>query len=110
MAQRVWRPEIASLMRTLLAFTMVTAKLAQAADEETPADWSLQEIIVTGSFIPRAPDEAPQSLRVITAQDLQQSGYTDVSEVLRNLPSNGASTLSQAFSGAFAGGASGESL
>jgi outer membrane receptor for ferrienterochelin and colicin len=47
---------------------------------------------------------------VVTAEDLQQSGYTSVSDVLRNLASNRQGTLSQSFSQAFAGGDSGVAL
>jgi iron complex outermembrane receptor protein len=70
----------------------------------------LQEVMVTGSLIPRSAGQSPGPIRVISAIDLQQSGYTDVSDVLRNLPSNGASTLTQDNPAAYAGGASGISL
>jgi iron complex outermembrane receptor protein len=98
------------------AVTMAAAAAANApqalADVADDADESgaLAEVIVTGSLIPRAPDDAPGPMRVITADDLRQSGYTDVSDVLRSLPSNGASTLTQNNPTAYAGGASGISL
>jgi iron complex outermembrane receptor protein len=86
--------------------THAGAQDASSATEPEP----LQEVIVTGSLIPRTAQESPGPIRVITAIDLQQSGYTDVSDVLRNLPSNGASTLTQDNPAAYAGGASGISL
>jgi iron complex outermembrane recepter protein len=49
-------------------------------------------------------------VQVITAEDLKRSGYTDVSDVLRNVSANGAGTLSQSYNFAFAGGASGMAL
>jgi iron complex outermembrane recepter protein len=70
----------------------------------------LQEVVITGSLIARTSVETPNPVQVLSSKDLVQSGYTDVSDVLRNIPSNGASTLSQSFSFAFASGASGISL
>ena len=40
----------------------------------------------------------------LTADDLARSGYTSISDVLRNLAANGQGTLSQSFNFAFAGG------
>jgi iron complex outermembrane recepter protein len=79
---------------------------AASSDDEA----TLQEIVVTGSLIKRTNTETPSPVQVITEQDLKQSGYTTVSDVLRNLSANGASTLSQSFSGAFASGGAGVSL
>ncbi|GAC1302650.1 MAG: TonB-dependent receptor [Steroidobacteraceae bacterium] len=70
----------------------------------------LQEIVVTGSLIKRTDTETPSPVQVISAADLQNSGYTTVSDVLRNLSANGAGTLSQSFNQAFAGGGSGIAL
>ncbi|HEV2441884.1 MAG TPA: TonB-dependent receptor plug domain-containing protein, partial [Steroidobacteraceae bacterium] len=94
--------------------------LAQAAAPQTtplpasnsagPSPTQLQTVVVTGSLIARTSIETPNPVQVISSKDLQQSGYTDISTVLKNIPSNGASTLSQSFSFAFAAGASGISL
>ncbi len=70
----------------------------------------LQTIVITGSLIARTATESPNPIQVISSKDLVQSGYTDISDVLRNISANGASTLSQSFSFAFAAGASGISL
>lgn len=70
----------------------------------------LQTVVVTGSLIRRTDLETPSPIQVISSVDLTNSGYTDISDVLRNITANGANTLSQAFSGAFAAGAAGVSL
>ena len=70
----------------------------------------LQEIVVTGSLIKRTDTETPSPVQIITAQDLQDSGYTQVSDVLRNLAANGSGTLNQGFGQAFAAGATGIAL
>jgi iron complex outermembrane recepter protein len=76
----------------------------------TSSSQELQTIVITGSLIERTATESPNPVQVISAKDLVQSGYTDISDVLRNITANGASTLSQSFSFAFAVGASGISL
>jgi iron complex outermembrane recepter protein len=70
----------------------------------------LQEIVVTGSLIKRTDTETPSPVQIITDQDLKNSGYTNVVDVLRNLSANGSGTLNQGFGQAFAAGASGIAL
>lgn len=90
--------------------------LAQAttvpAANATPSSGNaqLQEVVITGSLIERTNIETPNPVQIISSKDLVQSGYTDISDVLRNISSNGANTLSQSFSFAFATGGSGISL
>jgi iron complex outermembrane receptor protein len=67
-------------------------------------------VIVTGSLIKRTDFDTPSPMQVLTAADLVQSGYTNISSVLRDLSANGQGGLSQSFYGAFAGGASGLAL
>lgn len=70
----------------------------------------LETVVVTGTLIKRTDFETPSPMQVITAEDLQHSGYTSVSEVLRNLAANGQGTLSQSFPYGFAGGGAGVAL
>src|ERR1700683_2280757 len=95
---------------TLIACLPAWAQQAPAAAGDQSSEQVLQTVIVTGSVIKRTDFETPSPVQVMTAADLQQSGYTSVSDVLRNLSANGAGTLSQSFGGAFAGGASGVGL
>lgn len=81
---------------------------AAAADQNNQ---SLQEVIVTGSYIPRTDTETPSPVTVISNVDIQASGFTSTSDVLRNLLSaDNSGTLPTAFPGAFAAGASGLAL
>ncbi len=89
--------------------------LAQQTTTPAPAAQAqggqpLQEVVVTGTMIKRTDFETPSPIQVVTAEDMQNSGYTSVSQVLSNLAANGQGTLSQSFAGAFAGGASGIAL
>jgi len=107
--------EIARSIRCLLtvgAVTVASGVVAVHAQEQTQAssEQTLQTVVVTGSMIKRTDFETPSPVQVITSQDLQQSGYTTVQQVLANLSANGQGTLSQGFSGAFAAGASGIAL
>src|SRR6202167_637666 len=101
---------------SVLAAAAVTAVLlsqpvnAQQAPSTGPVGPELQEIVVTGSLIKRTDTEPPRPVQIITAEDLKNSGYTNVSDVLRNLAANGQGTLNQGFTEAFAAGASGIAL
>ena len=94
------------------ALTLASGGVAVYAQEQAQADQeqALQTVVVTGSIIKRTDFETPSPVQVMTAEDLQQSGYTSVSDVLRNLSANGQGTLSQSFGRAFAGGGSGVAL
>jgi iron complex outermembrane receptor protein len=81
----------------------------QAQNASAPVE-ELQEVVVTGSLIKRTDTETPSPVQVLSAQDIAQSGYTNISQILNNISANGANTLSQSFSQAFAAGASGVSL
>jgi iron complex outermembrane receptor protein len=82
----------------------VTPALAQMG--VTPID----RIEVTGTNIRRVDSETPSEVQVITADQMIKSGYTSVSQVLRDLTANGQGTLTQGFNRAFAGGGSGVAL
>ncbi len=88
---------------------IITAAHAQTAPAAA-APQALERIVVTGSNIPRAESETPSPVQVITVADVKNSGYTSVSDVLRDITANGQGTLNQGFNRAFAGGASGVSL
>ena len=62
---------------TLVSVPALAQEQAQAEQEQT-----LQTVVVTGSIIKRTDFETPSPVQVMTAEDLQQSGYTSVSDVL----------------------------
>src|SRR5215469_11406587 len=92
--------------------TALSGLFAVHGQEQAPsgAEQALQTVVVTGSIIKRTDFATPSPVQVMTSEDLQQSGYTSVSDVLRNLAANGQGTLSQSFNFAFAGGGSGVAL
>jgi iron complex outermembrane receptor protein len=95
---------------TIAVLATCGAAHAQQDTTTTAPDQNLDRVTVTGSNLRRADTETPSPVQVITLDEIKQSGYTDVSDVLHNLTANGAGTLSQSFGGAFAAGASGIAL
>src|SRR5947199_8121891 len=96
------RQEIARTIKRALAVGAIPAASGAVAlhaqvPTSTSSGQSLQEVVVTGSMIKRTDIETPSPVQVITSEDLQRSGYTTVSEVLRNLAANGQCTLSHFF-------------
>ena len=95
-----------------LGATALTVAVGPVAFAQQPPQQpqSVERIEVTGSQIRRIDAETPSPVQVITSADLVNSGFTSVSEVLRNITANGNGTLDTGFNRAFAGGASGVSL
>jgi iron complex outermembrane receptor protein len=89
---------------------LATTAPATAQNEPSSSTTQLQEIVVTGSYIKRTDLETPSPVQFITSQEILNTGYTNVSDVLRQLSANGSGTLNQGFGQAFAAGASGIAL
>jgi iron complex outermembrane receptor protein len=102
--------ESAAKQTTTKAPALLAQATAAPANATAANSQQLQTVVITGSLISRTSIETPNPVQVISSKDLVQSGYTDISSVLHNITANGASTLSQSFSFAFAAGASGISL
>ena len=98
-----WRP--AQLVVALPIWLIHGAALAQDA----PAVQS-QTVTVTGSNVRRTDSETPSPVQSITAQDIKNSGYTSVGDVLHNITANNMGSLSQSAPSAFAAGGSGVAL
>jgi iron complex outermembrane recepter protein len=101
----VLTPVCMAVAGALLSVPALAQQQAQASSEE-----ALQTVVVTGSLIKRTDTETPSPVQIISEVDLKNSGYTNVSDVLRNLAANGAGTLNQGFTQAFAAGATGIAL
>ena len=91
------------------AHPTTTSRSAPASTASQPTQ-ALQTIVVTGSLISQTSIVTPSPVLVMSKQAIIQSGYTSISDVLRHISANGASTLAQSFSFAFASGGAGISL
>ncbi len=100
----------AAIGAVILAAAASPAGAQQGPSSTVSSSPELQEIVVTGSLIKRTDTETPSPVQVISAEDIKYSGYTNVSDVLRQVSANGSGALSQGFNQAFAAGASGIAL
>jgi iron complex outermembrane recepter protein len=101
------------LARVFGALLVATPLVVQADDGPPPPQKSseqLQTVVVTGSHIRRTDTETPSPVSVLTAEDITKQGFTSLADAIRSSPADNSGTLSQAFSGAMAGGASGVAL
>ena len=98
-----WRP--AQLVVALPIWLIHGAAIAQ----DVPTAQS-QTVTVTGSNVRRTDSETPSPVEVITSQDIKNSGYTSIGDVLHNITANNMGSLSQSAPSAFAAGGSGVAL
>jgi iron complex outermembrane receptor protein len=70
----------------------------------------LAAITVTGSALPRIDVETPSPVTTITADQIQKSGLTTVSDVIRAVSADNSGSIPPAFTGGFAAGSSGVAL
>ena len=71
---------------------------------------NLQTITVTGSAIPRIDLETPSPVTTITAAQIQRSGLTTLSDVVRAISADNSGSIPNAFANGFAAGSSGVAL
>jgi len=83
--------------KTALALSIVLPTLAF----NVTAEQEIEEVVVTGSYLKRNPEDSPSPLSVLTKSDLDAIGATDIKEVVRNLTFNSGSIggAANAFSG-----------
>jgi iron complex outermembrane recepter protein len=102
------RPNLLRACAASLTLMFAGGSMAQTASVSTSTE--LQEIVVTGSYIPRTDSETVSPVTIITSADIVNSGLTTVADVVRTLSADNSGTLPTAFPGAFAAGASGVAL
>src|SRR3984957_10995218 len=76
----------------------------------TPSSGPLETITVTGSYIRRTNTESPSPITTIDADQIAKSGLNSIADVIRTVAADNSGTVSQAISGAMAGGADGVAL
>ena len=83
------------------------APVAPAPQEKTT---DLQTITVTGSALPRIDVETPSPVTTISAEQIQKSGLTTVSDVVRAVSADNSGSIPSSFTAGFATGSSGVAL
>jgi iron complex outermembrane receptor protein len=99
----------------LFSCVLLSATCAAADAQGPPAAssesaYTLDTIVVTGSYIRRTNAESPSPVTTIDADQIAKSGLNSIADVIRTVSADNSGTLSQAFSGAMAGGADGVAL
>ncbi len=74
--------------------TRATPTASKSSEDDTPVI-DLQTVQVTGSRIPRAQIEGPAPITVLSAAQIQASGFTSVPEVLSSLSQNSGTVQGQ---------------
>jgi iron complex outermembrane receptor protein len=80
-----------------------------AQSKHAPSD-ELATVIVTGSYLRRTDAETPSPVQIISGEEILKSGKFAIADVIRGVSADNSGSLTQNFSGALAGGASGVSL
>lgn len=80
---------------------LACAQNAHAADE----DETIEEVVVTGSYLKRNAADSPSPLSIVTSADIEDIGAADVAEVIASMPWNsGSQTRATTFQGEGADG------
>jgi iron complex outermembrane receptor protein len=104
------------LIASCICSGLLLTPLITAAEPQGPPAGSsgpsttLDTIVVTGSYIRRTNAESPSPVTTIDADEITKSGLNSIADVIRTVSADNSGTLSQAFSGAMAGGADGVAL
>jgi iron complex outermembrane receptor protein len=95
-------PRLSATVLMVALTSVVNAQQAPSAN--SPTDQELEAIVVTGSLIKSAEKVGFNQVQVITSSDIQATGTTTVSEFLRTIAVNSASSWADDFAYGAAGG------
>ena len=84
---------------SMLVFFSTNFALADDAEE------TIEEIVVTGSYLKRTAQDSPSPLSVITSADIEDLGASDISEIVQQMPwQSGSQSRASTFQGEGADG------
>jgi hypothetical protein len=98
------RADVAAAAADASDATSATVPNSKKSNSKSKDD-DLEEIVVTGSLIPRIKQETATPLLVITADDIQNKGFVDVADALQHMAFATGSIQGGGFSGGFTQGA-----
>lgn len=79
---------VLSALSLSLASAAADAQAGPGPTEAAAAAPAVEEVIVTGSRIPQPNLTSTSPIQVVTAQEIQQNGTTDISTLINTLPQN----------------------
>src|ERR1700681_3989127 len=77
---------------------------AQTPAGTQPSSPKLEEVVVTGSLVRREDLITPSPVTVISAEDIENSGMTTITDVVRSISADNSGTIPTAFGLGFAAG------
>jgi iron complex outermembrane receptor protein len=91
-----------------LAITLaITSPLLHAEDAATPAaepGKTLDAVVVTGSNIKRSDTAGPNPVQVVSREDIERTGKSTLTDVLRSLSANAGNSYDEQYTGSFSAG------
>ncbi|HEV3179834.1 MAG TPA: TonB-dependent receptor plug domain-containing protein, partial [Steroidobacteraceae bacterium] len=105
----VWGAASAAMASAILLGAHAAPVAAQTSSGEQ-APPKLEEVVVTGSLVRREDIITPSPVTVISAEDIEKSGMTTITDVVRSISADNSGTIPTAFGLGFAAGSSGVSL
>src|SRR4051794_12732981 len=84
--------------RAVYTLATVLLSLPAFAQQQTSSSTPTQEVVVTGSRIVAPNQTSASPIQVVTTADIQNSGKTDISDILYQLPQALNNDLGQDFS------------
>ncbi|MEO7106819.1 MAG: TonB-dependent receptor [Rhodoferax sp.] len=102
---------LSMVSRAALLVCMGSIALGAMAQTQTDTDsGSLKRIEITGSRIKRVDSETASAVQVITREQIERSGATSVTDVMKSVPANNAGAFDESAVASFTPGAGGVSL
>ncbi|MET4617290.1 iron complex outermembrane receptor protein [Stenotrophomonas sp. 2619] len=86
------------------AIALVFAAPAFADTAPAPDSTTLQTVVVTGSNIKRTDTAGPNPVQVVTREQIEQTGKSTLTDVLRSLSANAGNSYDEQYTGSFAAG------
>lgn len=78
---------------------------AQDTDANAPApDKTLDAVVVTGSNIKRSDTAGPNPVQVVTREEIERTGKSTLTDVLRSLSANAGNSYDEQYTGSFSAG------
>ncbi|MEG3144982.1 TonB-dependent receptor [Sphingomonas sp. RT2P30] len=91
------------------AFAQDQTAPAPAAPVDQAAD-TTPDIVVTGTLFRRTDKETPSPVTVLTAENLQKAGITNIADAIHSISADNSGSVPTAFANGFGSGAAGVSL
>jgi iron complex outermembrane receptor protein len=98
----VLMPNVAPIAIAIALALVSSVSLGQTAPD--PESKTLATVVVTGSNIKRSDTAGPNPVQVVTREQIEQTGKSTLTDVLRTLSANAGNSYDEQYTGSFAAG------